>query len=267
MQQRQLLRLPPGGGLDEALAGQQFATAGKKHQSGAGAFGALQPVLLEGADHLVFQPLLRPRKLVQHLHRPAAPFALDQRGPRQSLLQRLTVEGGRHEQQPQIRPQQLAGLAQQSQGQIGLGASLMELVEDDAGHPLQSGVFLELAQEKACGEHLQPRATGDPALQSHAIADPLADAFAQFVRQAQRRVAGRQPARFQHQQASLIAQPLQQRQRYTGGLPGAGGRLQHQHRPLRSQGLGHRLQMAVDRQLAGGALRHQRTWRLPSTGW
>ena len=105
----------------------------------------VEPVLLQPPHHLLLQPLARSRRLVADRDRMTASLAAEHGGLRQLRGQGGEVEGGRHHHQPQIRPQQLSHLAHQGQGQVGVGAALVELVEDQAVHPLESGFALQPA--------------------------------------------------------------------------------------------------------------------------
>ena len=98
--------------------------------------GLGQPVRFQGPQHLTFQPFVPASRLVVDRDRMAAALAVDHGGTIQIPRQGFQIEGGRHHQQPQLGPQQAAGLAYQRQGQVRFSLTLVEFVEDHAGHSL-----------------------------------------------------------------------------------------------------------------------------------
>ena len=148
-------RPPPGRGFDRPLGIADLPLARQEHQHRLARVPFLQPVALQGPHHLLLQPFPLPRPLVVHQHGKTAAPTRDHGGPIQPGRQGFQVQGGGHHQQPQLRPQQAAGLAHQGQGQVRLGAAFVEFIEDHAGHPLQGGIGLQATQEQAPGEDLE----------------------------------------------------------------------------------------------------------------
>ncbi|MCY1449253.1 hypothetical protein D9M71_659790 [compost metagenome] len=104
----------------------------------------------------------------------------------------------------------------------------MKLVEDQQAYALQRRVGLQAAGEDAFGHHLDAGFRPNLAVQPNAVAHSLADLFAQLAGQALGRSPRCQAPGFEHENA-LPGQPrlVQQCQRHTGGLAGAGRRLEH----------------------------------------
>ena len=88
----------------------------------------------------------------------------------------------------------------------------MEFIEDHAGHPLQAGVGLQLPQEEAVGQDLDPSDGRHAAFQANPIADTVADLLPQAAGQALGRGFGGQATRLEHQDAAALRrQRLEQR--------------------------------------------------------
>ena len=257
-------RLPPAGGSDGPAAGLDLPQARQEHQHGFALAPLLEPVLLESAHHLLLQPLIGPGRLVADRHRVAAALAAEHGGPRELLGQGGQVEGGRHHHQPQIRPEQFAGLAHQGQGQVGVGPPFMEFIEDQAVHPSEAGIGLEAPEEQPVGEHLQPGCRRGARLQPNAVTNPLAHRFAELGSQSLGRRFGRQPAGLQHPdpadgaRADAAGWGLQQGKGYSGCFARPRRGLQ-QHRGPGFTGLEQRLQEPVNRQGSGCRGWDQRT--------
>ena len=268
------LQLPaPAAGGDRLLALLNLPLPRQKHQHGFRRRALIQPVAFQGPHHLGRQAFPLPGRLMADGHRMAAAFAGEQGGLRQLLLQGLQVEGGGHQQQPQLRRQHRSRFPQQGQGQVGVAAPLVEFVEDHAAHPRQAGVGLELPQKQPIGEQLDAGGRRDPALQPHAVAHALAHRFPEAGGQALRRRLGRQPPRLQHQDAAVvrplgIGEGLLQGQGHPRGFARTRGGLQ-QHGGTGPQPLHQLRQQRINRQRRCGCRQAlvQRTWRAPSTGW
>ena len=111
------LQLPaPAAGGDRLLALLNLPLPREKHQHGFRRRALIQPVAFQGPHHLGRQAFPLPGRLMADGHRMAAAFAGEQGGLRQLLLQGLQVEGGGHQQQPQLRRQHRSRFPQQGQG-------------------------------------------------------------------------------------------------------------------------------------------------------
>ena len=119
-------------------------------------------------------------------------------------------------------------LAHQGEGQVGLQAALVQLVEDHAADAVERRVVLQHAEEETVGHHFDAGARPHLGVEPHAIAHGLADRFAQGRRHAPRGSARRQPPRLLHDDLG-VAEPrrVEQGQRHARRLAGAGRRHQH----------------------------------------
>ena len=137
-------RATPVGVLNGPLTGLDLPLARQKHQGGvSGGTALIQPVALQGPQHLVIQPLHGSRRLMADGHGMAAPLAAEHLGSLDGRGQGGGRQGGRHQGDAQLWGQQIAGLAHQGQGQIGIGAPLVEFIEEQVAHPLQRWVGLQ----------------------------------------------------------------------------------------------------------------------------
>ena len=103
------------------------------------------------------------------------PSALDDGTAAQEPRDRLGVERGRHHDDDQVVADRLPDLSQQGDGQVGVQAPLVELVEDDRADAFEERVGDELPVEHPLGLDDQPRLRPDPPLEPDLIADLLAD--------------------------------------------------------------------------------------------
>jgi len=178
-----------------------------------------------------------------------APFAAHHRRLIQQAGQPSAFERGGHEQQlERLLAQQYAGVERQRQGQVGIEAALVEFIEDHQTHAFERRVVLQAAREDALGDNLDAGVRPDLAVQPDAIANGLANLFAQLAGQPFGRRSGSETPRLEHQHL-LSGEPwlMQQRQRHSGGLAGAGRRFEHGF-VTHQQGLAQRRQDFIDRQ-------------------
>ena len=121
-------------------------------------------------------------------------------------LQRLTngrgINCGRHHQKPQVGAQYLLRLSAERQGEVGMKAPLVELVEDNNTHALKRRVALEHSCQDAFGQDLYSGVLAYTRLEADTIAHRLADRFAEQFRHAFRYLPCCQPSRFEHQYLS-----------------------------------------------------------------
>ena len=163
------------------------------------------------------------------LHRKAAAFAAQHRCIPQQPGHRRSVQGGGHDHQPQVLPQQALHVPGKGQPQIGIEAALVELVEDHRADARERRVREGHAGEHPLRHHLDPGAGRDQGLEADAQADPLPHPLAQALGHPRRRRPGGQTAGFQQDDPPVLGPGgIHQRQGHTGGLARAGGR--HQHR-------------------------------------
>ncbi|KXK55097.1 MAG: hypothetical protein UZ07_CHB004002304 [Chlorobi bacterium OLB7] len=103
-----------------------FGHAGKEDKKIALAL-AQRPRNASG--HGSLQPFLRSLLQIDCLHREAAPVAGDDWGVAQQLRYRLAIKRGGHDKKAQIGAKQALRLQRQHQPQIGMDASLVELIK------------------------------------------------------------------------------------------------------------------------------------------
>jgi len=120
----------------------------------------------------------------------------------------------------------------------------MDLVKDNGGDTVQSGIGLQPPQQQPFGDDFNPRLLASGAVQPRAVADGVAEWLVQQRGHARGGGAGGQAAGFQHQNA-LIAAPrgVQHAERYERGLARSGRGDEHgiaagcQGVPQRGQGI------------------------------
>ena len=205
-----------------------LSLAWEEHQHTAGLIG-------QGLQHAVHHPWLDEfprleRPAPTNINRVHAAFAADHRRVVEQPGQALALQGCGHQQnfQRRIVAQQLPAIETQRQGQVGIQATLVKLIEDQQPYALQRRVCLQPAGQDAFGDHFDTGIGPDLAVQANAVTHRFTDFLAQLAGQPFCRRTRRQPARLQHHDG-LPGQPgfIQQCQRYTGSLACAGRRLEH----------------------------------------
>ncbi len=140
--------------------------------------------------------------------------------------ERRRVEGGRHDDQPEIGSRLAPHLADERQGEVGGERALVEFVEDHRRDPFEEGIPLEPAQQQPLGDEDDPAVGAEAALEADPPADLPAERPPLLVGDAARRGARRHPARLQHD--DLAGRQLAgERRRHPRRLAGARGRVQH----------------------------------------
>ena len=174
---------------------------------------------------------MRPGRLaveIARLDREHAARRFDHRRAAQPLRHRAGIERRRHGDHAQVLAQRRLRLAHQGEGQVGLQAALVQLVEDHAADAVERRIVLQHPQEEAVGHDLDARARAHLAVEPHAIAHGFADRLASVA--AMRRAAARAASRRGSSITILrAAEPrrVEQRQRHARRL--AGARRRHQH--------------------------------------
>ena len=132
---------------------------------------------------------LEPRRCsgVGDVDRKRAAGAADDRGVAEELRDRLGFERGGHHDEHQVRPDGLAHLAEQRDGQVGVQAALVELVQHDAADAFEERVVEQLPREDALGHDVQARLGGDLSLEADLVADLAAELPAVLLGDALRR--------------------------------------------------------------------------------
>jgi hypothetical protein len=182
--------------------------------------------LADGRGDLIAQaPLVGLLEVLDGDGKAAALAAHD--GRAQELRQRRCVERGGHDHELEVAslPQQPQ---QQGQREVALQVALVELVEHHRAHAPEVRIPQQPAREDALGDVAQPGPGRGDLVEADLIADRLAWALAQLLRDAPRRGARRQPPRLEHD--DLARHQREQRGRHARGLARARRRLEHQRR-------------------------------------
>ena len=161
-------------------------------------------------------------------HRKAAPGAFDHRRAAEQSSDPRAVDGGRHDDEPEVGPQRSLHVEGQRQPEIAVEGTLVEFVEEDGGNPGEFGIVEDHARQNALGYDQDAGFVRRLALHAHGKANGFAWLLAEDFRHAPGGGAGGKPARLE-QQDSAVAAPCgrQQRRRHKRGLAGAGRRDQH----------------------------------------
>ena len=113
------------------------------------------------------------------------------------------VDGGRHHDEVEVGAENVLDLSRQTEGEVGLQAALMELVEDDAGHAVEGGVVGHASGEDALGDDLDAGAGRYLALEAYLVADGLTDGFAEELGHAHGDLSGGDASWLEHDDAAL----------------------------------------------------------------
>ena len=109
------------------------------------------------------------------------------------------VDGGRHQHDLQVGPEELLCFTGQGQGHVALQASLVEFVENHDVHTFQRRVVHQHPRQDTFGEHLNACGCTDAAFEADAVSHRPAHRFAQQEGHPLRDLPRRQPPRLQHQ--------------------------------------------------------------------
>ncbi len=74
----------------------------------------------------------------------------------QFIAEAVGIKGGGHNQQPQLRPQQLLTLMRQCQRQVGMQVTLVEFIENNQADTVKLRIILQHAGKNTFGDHLNP---------------------------------------------------------------------------------------------------------------
>ena len=158
------------------------------------------------------------------------------------------IERRRHDEDAQLGCERCARIEAQREPEVCLQAALVELIEDDRGHPFERRILLQQPGEHALGHDLDARRARDARLEPHAIADGASGTLAEGLCHAGGYRARRDTARLEQQQALALHPGLiEQRQRDDRALTCAGRRFEHRG-GVRPQGIEQRRQRGIDRQ-------------------
>ena len=184
------------------------------------------------------------------------PFDPDDRAAAEERRDRLGVERGRHHDRIRSSRTDSADLAKQGEGQVGVQAPLVELVEDDGADAFEERVGEELAGEDALGRDAQPGPRADPPLEADLVADLLAQRPAVLLGDPPRRGAGRDAPGLEHDERRVRwgkFAVMDQGRRHTRRLARAGRRDQDEAAMPPGEGNDFR-EVRVDRQGQHGGI-------------
>jgi hypothetical protein len=105
----------------------------------------------------------------------------------------------------------------ESEGEVGVKAPLVELVEEDGRESLEQGVGDEASGQHALGRDQEPRVPGEAALEAHLPTDLLAGRPATLLRDSPGQGARRDATRLEQDRRA----GLQQGRSHASRLPGA----------------------------------------------
>ncbi len=254
---RGALDLADAGKEDQDVAGvSERLLDGVAHRRGERSGAAAEPVARTGSGALAIADL--------DGEEPAA--ALDDRAARRAAAEeggeRTRLEGGRHGEEPEVRPHLALHLADHGEGEVGGEAPFVELVEEDGADAVEQRVGLQSLEEDPLGDDEQAGRGARPALEAHLIAHLLAQPPAALLGDPPRRRPRRDPPRLEHDDLTGPAHAgVGEGRRHPRRLAGARRRHEHGGRPTAKGGdeLG---QDGVDRQrlqgISGGCARRRR---------
>ncbi len=204
---------------DLALARQEDQHVAARIQTGDFVDGRHDGVV-DGALALLLA--LAFQRAVAHFHRVGAAFNADHRRIVEMLGEAFGVDGGRSDDQLQVRAlaQQLLQVAQQ---EVDVEAAFVRLVDDDRVVVRQPAVTGDFRQQDAVGHELDAAVFADLVVEAHLVADQLAQFALQFLRHAAGHRTCSNPSRLGAADHAGLATACGQAQfRQLGGLARAG---------------------------------------------
>ena len=195
------------------------ALAGQKHQDVA---SRLTPELLSGLPDRLRQVVFTVGRGVANLDRVGAALDRDDGCVVEELAQSLRVDGGRGDDQLEIRPlgQHPLEIAQQK---VDVEAALVRLIDNDRLVPIEKTVAPRLRQQNAVGHQFDLRGVRHRVIESGLKADEFARTLPDLLGDTLRHAARREPARLGvADQASSAIAHVQQNLGQLRGLARAG---------------------------------------------
>ena len=206
--------------LEQRLGAADFAGAGQEHEHRA------RLRAQRAHDRIRHLPVDRRARIAAEImrrRRERRGPAFDHRRIAQQLRHPRAVERRRHHEQPQILAQALLRVAREREAEIGVERAFVEFVEQHGGDAGEFRIVEDEPREDALGDDFDAGLARDLRAEAHAQADGLADLLAQRLRHARGGRARGDPARFQHEDLSVLRPGfLRQHQRDARGLAGAG---------------------------------------------
>jgi hypothetical protein len=188
-------------------------------------------------------------RAVQHLDGEAAAGAVHDGGAAEVRGHRPGVDRRRHHDRGQVRPDGLADELHHAEGQVGVEAALVELVEHHSPDVLQERVVVEAPQQDAGGDDEDAGVRPGGAVEPDLVAEHVAEGRAVLVRHPPGRGPRGDAPRLQHHDGT--GNEVEQRRGDAGGFAGAGRRAEDGG-PRRADGGEQRGEGGVDRQRLAG---------------
>ena len=143
----------------------------------------------------------------------------------------LRVDGGRHQDNPEVFPKERLGLAHKGQRLVALEAPLVKLVEDDGRNSFEGRVFDEHPRKDPLREHLDAGFPGHLAFEADAVSHGLSYRLPEEPGHPLGNLPGRHPAGLQHKDFPLRKR-LQDGQGQYGRFTRSGRGRHHKACPL-----------------------------------
>ena len=152
--------------------------------------------------HLVLEALQRIGRDIAGLDREGPALAGDDWSVAEQRGDAGAVDGGGHDQQPEIGAER-GGIERQREAQIGIEAALVKFVEEHGGDATQFRIVQQHAGEDALGDDLDAGFGGDFGVEPDAIANGLAGVLTERAGHEACRGAGGEAARFEHDDVAV----------------------------------------------------------------
>ncbi|MNX70137.1 hypothetical protein D3C86_1013780 [compost metagenome] len=199
--------------------------ADARHEDKDRAVEAVGEQVAESPYRLVPDGLLWLGRLIGDVDRVRLGVDFDEGGGVEKGREGVAFEGGRHDDQREVRPGGALQPAEPREAGVGFEGALVELVEDDERGPRERRVLEQLLPEDAVGHEEEAGGVLTGLLEAHLIAHRLADALAALGGYPHGQVARRDAAGLEDDGGAVLGQEDLRR---LGRLAGAGGRREDQ---------------------------------------
>ena len=158
----------------------------------------------------------------------------------ESLTDGRRIDGGRHEKQAEVGPEQLLCLPRQSECEVGMQAAFVNFVEDDDAHTVECRVVLQHPRQDTLRQDLNLGVLAHTSIKADAVAHALSDLLSQQRCHALGNLSCGQTARLEHQNPALHGRILHKGKGQKGRFSGSRRRSHHGNRHVPKR-LTHRL--------------------------
>ena len=167
----------------------------------------------------------RPARLVANFDWEGAALAGDDGAVAEVRRDRAGVHRGGHDHHFEFGPHRLSQQADHAEGEVGVDAALVELVEHDGGDALQERVVVQQPQQDAGGDGEAAGVRPGLAVEADVVAEGAAEGRPVFRRHPPRRRPRGEASRLQHEHEPGLNG--EEGGRHAGGLAGPGRGAQH----------------------------------------